>query len=192
LISTDAFIRASKLEGSQCFSINLKVNEASRRFSTPESEPIADLKGIPVKYHDFTDIFSKQKANKLTPHRPYYLKININEGTYLLLGLIYLLSHSELSTVHEFLDEHLSIGFIRPTKSLYRPILFIKKKDGSLKLCVDFHGLNAITQKDKYPLPLITGLLGALLAACIYTKIDLKHAYHLVGIAEGNKWKTAF
>jgi hypothetical protein len=71
---------------------------------TPESEPIADLEGIPAKYHDFTDIFSKQKANKLTPHRPYDLKININGGIYPPLGPIYPLSQLELPTVHEFLD----------------------------------------------------------------------------------------
>jgi hypothetical protein len=57
---------------------------------------------------------------------------------------------------------------------------------------MDFRGLNAITRKDKYPLPLITDLLDAPRAARIYTKIDLKHAYHLVCIAEGNEWKTAF
>jgi hypothetical protein len=57
---------------------------------------------------------------------------------------------------------------------------------------MDFRGLNAITRKDKYPLPLITDLLDAPRAAQIYTKIDLKHAYHLVRIATGDEWKTAF
>jgi hypothetical protein len=128
-----------------------------------------------VKYHDFVDVFSKQKANKLAPHRPYDLKIDIDKGTHPPLGPIYPLSQPELSAIHEFLDEHLYIGFIRPTKSLYgAPVFFIKKKDGSLKLCMDFHGLNAITQKDKYPLPLITDLLDAPHAAHIYTNIDLK------------------
>jgi hypothetical protein len=72
------------------------------------------------------------------------------------------------------------------------PILFIKKKDGSLRLCVDFRDLNPITQKDKYPLPLVTDLLDAPRKAQIYTKIDLKHAYHLVQISEGDEWKTVF
>jgi hypothetical protein len=152
-----------------------------------------DLEGVPAKYHDFADVFSKQKANKLAPHRSYDLKIDIDKGTYPPLVPIYPLSQSELSAVREFLDEHLSIGFIRPTKSLYgAPVLFVKKKDSSLRLCVDFRGLNAITRKDKYPLPLITDLLDAPHTARIYTKIDLKHAYHLVRIAEGDEWKTAF
>jgi hypothetical protein len=99
-----------------------------------------------VKYHDFADVFSKQKANKLAPHRHYDLKIDIDKGTHPPLGLIYTLSQSELSAVREFLDEHSSIRFIRPTKSPYgAPVLFIKKKDGSLRLCMDFCGLNAIT-----------------------------------------------
>jgi hypothetical protein len=116
-----------------------------------------------VKYHYFTDIFSKRKVDKLAPHRPYNLKIDIEEGMNPLLGPIYPLSQSELVAVHEFSDKHLSIGSIRPTKSPYRaPVLFIKKKDSSLRLCVDFHSLNVITWKDKYPLLLITDLLEAL------------------------------
>jgi hypothetical protein len=70
--------------------------------------------------------------------------------------------------------------------------LFVKKKDGSLCLCVDFCGLNWISKKDCYPLLLISDLLDAPQKARLYTKINLRHAYHLVRIAEGNKWKTAF
>ena len=77
--------------------------------------------------------------------------------------------------------------------SPYRaPVLFIKKKDGSLQLCVDFRRLNKITKKNWYPLPLISDLLDFLCKARIYTKINLQHVYHLVCIAEGDKWKTAF
>src|SRR3979490_2210046 len=84
-------------------------------------------------------------------------------------------------------------GFIHPSHSSHgAPVLFVRKKDSSLQLCVDFRGLNRITKKDRYPLPLITDLLDAPKKARIYTKIDLRHAYHLVRIAEGDKWKTAF
>ncbi len=80
-----------------------------------------------------------------------------------------------------------------PNKSLWGPlVLFIKKKDGSLQLCVDFHALNKVMEKDCYPLPLIADLLDSPGPARIYSKIDLKHAYHLVHIAEGDKPKTAF
>ena len=72
------------------------------------------------------------------------------------------------------------------------PILFVKKKDGSLRLCVNFHVLNKVTKKDCYPLPLISDLLDAPRKAWIYSKIDLCHTYHLVRIAEGDEWKTTF
>ena len=93
----------------------------------------------------------------------------------------------------EFLDENLCISFIHPSKSAHGvPILFVKKKDGSLCLCVNFCSLNHITKKDCYLLPLISDLLDAPGRARIYMKIDLRHAYHLVQIADGNEEKTTF
>ena len=72
------------------------------------------------------------------------------------------------------------------------PVLFVRKKDSSLRLCIDFRGLNKITKKDHYPLPHISDLLDAPSQARIYSKLDLRHAYHLVCIAEGDEWKTSF
>ena len=66
------------------------------------------------------------------------------------------------------------------------------KKDGGLRLCVDYRGLNAITVKNRHPLPLITETLDRLCGAAIFTKIDLKDAYHRIRIASGDEWKTAF
>jgi len=100
---------------------------------------------------------------------------------------------SEMSALCEFLDENLRNGFVRPSNSSHgAPILFVKKKDGSLHLCVDFQGLNKISKKDRYPLPLISNLLDSPGKVRIYTKIDLRHTYHLVRIWEGDKWKTTF
>jgi len=85
------------------------------------------------------------------------------------------------------------MGFIQPTSSLHSiSILFVKKKDGSLHLCVNFHGLNRISKKDCYPLSLISDLLDSPRKAWVYSKIDFCHAYHLVCIADGDEWKTAF
>ena len=85
------------------------------------------------------------------------------------------------------------MGFIRPTLSLHGAlVLFIKKKDGSLCLCVDFRGLNHISKKDCYPLLLISNLLDSPCKAQVYSKIDLCHAYHLVRISNSDEWKTAF
>ena len=100
------------------------------------------------------------------------------------------LSPSELETLREFIDENLRNGFIRTTSSLHgAPVLFIFNNNGSLRLCVDYRGLqvNRISKKDWYPLPLISDLLAMAGKARIYTTLDLRHAYHLVRIAEGGK-----
>ena len=85
------------------------------------------------------------------------------------------------------------MGFIQPTLSLHSiPVLFVKKKDGSLCLCIDFHSLNCISKKDCYLLLLISDLLDLSYKDWVYSKIDLHHAYHLVHIAAGDEWKTVF
>src|SRR5882672_5763041 len=93
---------------------------------------------------------------------PYYLKITLDESTTPPYGPIYSLSQEELAALRKFIDKNLTTGFIRPSCSPHRaPVLFIRKKDGSLRLCVDFRGLNRISKKDRYPLPLISDLLDA-------------------------------
>ncbi len=152
-----------------------------------------DMTDVPAEYHDFADVFSDPLSEKLPEHRPYNLKINIEEETSPPLGPIYSLSESELKALSEFLDDNLCSRFITPSCSPHStPVLFVKKKTGELCLCVDFHSLNKISKKDRYPLPLISDLLDFMHSAHIYTKLDLQHAYHLVHIAEGDKWKTAF
>jgi hypothetical protein len=169
----------------------MSLSSLSARAATIDTK--ADLNGVPEEYHDFADVFSKSKADTLAPHRPIDLKIELEEGVQPPPGRMYSLSQSELRTLREFIDEHLALGFIRSSKSPHAaPVLFVKKKDGSLRLCVDFRGLNKITKKDRYPLPLVSDLLDSPGKARLYTKIDLRHAYHLVRITEGDEWKTAF
>src|SRR5258708_35918264 len=156
------------------------------------AQPEDTLSGVPQEYHEFCDVFSGEKANVLAPHWPYNLKINLEEGVKLFHGPIYSLLPPELTVLREFLEENVRNGFIQPSKSPWgSPVLFVKKKDGSLCLCVDFHALNRVTEKDRYPLPLIPDLLNSPGPARIYSKIDLKHAYHLVWIAEGDEPRTA-
>ena len=93
----------------------------------------------------------------------------------------------------EYLDDMSGKGFIRPSNSLAgAPILFAKKKDGSLRLCVDYRGLNAITRKNRYPLPLVGDLLDRLRSAKFFTKIDLHAGYNNIRILPGHEWKTMF
>ncbi len=121
------------------------------------------------------------------------MAIDLQLGTEPLYGLIYPLSQTELAALREFLEENLKKGFIRESKSLASaPILFAPKKDSSLRLCVDYRGLNTIIIKNRYPLPLITEIMDRVTRAQYFSKIDLKDAYYRLRIKAGNEWKTAF
>src|SRR5690606_37134238 len=110
-----------------------------------------------------------------------------------LFGPLYSLSQNELKALREWLDENLSKEFIRASSSpAGAPILFVKKKEGSLRLCVNYRALNEGTIKDRYPLPLVKDMLNQLSQAKIYTTLDIRGAYNLVRMAEGEEWKTAF
>jgi hypothetical protein len=99
----------------------------------------------------------------------------------------------ELRALCKQLDKDLAQGFIEPSTSpAAAPILFIKKKNGELRMCVDYRGLNAITIKNRYSLPLTTELLDRLRRARYFTQLDLQTAYNLVCIMRGEEWKTAF
>ena len=152
-----------------------------------------DLSNVLSEYHEFANVFSKTKAEVLTPHHPYDLKINLEEGAQPLVGPMHSLSASEQEALKVFTEENLNMGFIRPTSSSYgTPVLFVKKKDGSLYLCINFCNLNRISKKDCYPLLLVSDLLDSPRKAWVYSKIDLCHAYHLVCIANSDEWNTAF
>ena len=149
---------------------------------------------IPDEYSDFTDVFSEEKALVL-PERTELNEhaINLEDGKQPPYGPIYSLGPVELETLKTYIETHLKTGFIRPSKSpAGAPILFDKKPDGSLRLCVDYQGLNNLTIKNRYPLPLIGELFDRLGQAKRFTQLDLTSAYHRMKIKEGDEWKTAF
>jgi hypothetical protein len=171
----------------QAFAIH--VNPANNK--NPQLEP--KLVKLLKKYKDFADVFEKNKANQLPEHRPYDYPIDLEEGQSPPFGPIYGLSELELQALRDYLTKNLAKGFIWHSKSLAgAPILFVKKKDDSLRLCVDYRGLNKITKKNRYPLPLISSLLDRLCTGKIFTKIDLRGAYNLLRIHLGDEWKITF
>ena len=175
-INATAFTCLSKMDNTQVYQLFLSDKSAP-------DDALVNMTGVPLDYHDFTNVFSKTCACMLAPYQPYDLKIELEEGTSPPFGPIYSLSQSELKSLWELLDEHLAMDFIHLSRSPGRAlVLFACKKDGLLQLCVDFHGLNKITKKDHYPLPHITDLLNSPCKAKIYLKIDLQHTYHLVRI----------
>ncbi|CEP16232.1 hypothetical protein [Parasitella parasitica] len=151
------------------------------------------FKKLPAKYHDFKDVFSKIEADKLPPHRPYDHKIPLKPNTEVPFGPIYNLSKIELQTLYDYIQENLKKGFIvRSDSPAGAPVLFVKKKDGSLRMCVDYRGLNKITIPNRCPLPLISETLDRLYNATCYTKLDMRGAYNLVRIFSEDEWKTAW
>jgi len=191
IYNTTAFLHISKLLGFHNFKLCLCSSDIQAN-STKLAET-SDLSNVLSEYYEFANIFSKTKAETLSPHHPYDLKINLEEGAQPPVGLIYSLSASEQETLKEFIEKNLNTGFIQPTSSPHSaPVLFVKKKDGLLCLCVDFCGLNRISKKDRYSLLLISDLLDSPRKVQIYSKIDLCHAYHLVHIANSDEWKTSF
>ena len=126
---------------------------------------------LPSKYEYFGDVFEKNNVDRLLKHRPYNCLIDLQEGVSPPFGPIYGLLEPELQTLQTYLDENLKRGFIQPSKSPTRaPILFVKKKYGSLRLCVDYRGLNKIIVLNHYLLPLILELLDRLRTGRIFSK----------------------
>ncbi len=108
-------------------------------------------------------------------------------------GPIYAFSPVELETLKAYIETHLKTGFIRPFKSpAGAPILFDKKPDGSLRLCVNYRGLNNLTIKNRYPLSLIGEALDWLGRTKRFTQLDLTSVYYRMRIWEGDEWETAF
>ena len=145
---------------------------------------------VSAKYSDFADVFSPDLASELPEH------IGINDHAIKLVdgcqqppyGPIYSLGPVELKTLKAYIETNLANGFIRPSKSpVGAPILFDRKSDGSLRLCVDYRGLNNLMIKNWYPLPLIGELLDRLGRAKQFTQLDLTSAYHQMRIREGNE-----
>ncbi|KAJ1037228.1 hypothetical protein NDA10_006024 [Ustilago hordei] len=158
-----------------------------------EVDKVVMAADIPKPYQHLRDVFDEVEADKLPHHTEHDLHLELIEGGKPPQGPLYLKGPKEMSKLRRYLDENLEKGFIRPSKSLARsPVLFIPKKDGGLRLCVDCRGLNEITVKNRAPLPLIEEQLFLLRKARIYTKLDLRAAYNLIQIAKGDEWKTAF
>jgi len=164
---------------------------ASQEMGAPEPDP--DLSSISPEYHEFADLFSKKEANKLPAYRSYDHTISLEPGKAPPFGPIYKLSPAELEVVRTYITENLRKGFIRHSQSPYgAPIVFAKKADGTLQLCVDYWGLNKITSKNRYPLPLIGELLEPISEAKYFTKFDVRDGYNWLRIASREEWKTTF
>ena len=149
---------------------------------------------IPPEYLDLKKVFSKREADLLPQQRPYDCPIELkDENSTPPFSKIYNLTEPEIKILEKYINDNKEKGFIRDSKSPAAAAIFFRdKKDGGKRPCVDYRGLNEMTKKNRYPIPLIDDLLDRLNGAKYFTKIDLRGAYNLVRIREGDEWKTAF
>ncbi|GBG83189.1 hypothetical protein CBR_g36805 [Chara braunii] len=128
-----------------------------------------------------------------TVPRPIQQRIEIEPGSRTPKGTVYRMSPRELEELHKQLDELLEKGWIRPSSSPFgAPVLFVPKKEGELRMCIDYRGLNAITVKNVEPLPRIDDLLDRVQGCKYFSKIDLKSGYHQIEVHPDDQCKTAF
>jgi hypothetical protein len=148
---------------------------------------------VPEEYHDYLHVFEGKENPGMPLHRHHDHRILLLEGKVPPFEPLRALDEGRRQALREYLETSLEQGWIRSSTSpAGAPIHFVKTKDGSLRLCVDYRGLNAMTMKDRIPLRLIGEALDRLANAKIYTKLDVKDAYHNLRIAKGDEWKTAF
>ena len=159
----------------------INVVKDTRFTSNPSPTPTAtaepDWSKLPAEYQEYKAAF-KATTTTLPQHGPHDLKIDLEDGKTPPFGPLYNLSEVELKLVHDYIEDMMSRELIRPsTASCGAPILFARKKDGSLRLCVDYRRLNNMTKKNVYPLPLISELIDKVGKSKIFSKFDMKDAY---------------
>ncbi|XP_042444069.1 uncharacterized protein LOC122029195 [Zingiber officinale] len=156
-----------------------------------DTDALPRLSDVPI-VREFSDVFSDELPG-LPPKRQVEFTIEFVPGTAPVSKTPYRMAPKELEELKVQLQELLDRGFIRPSVSLWgAPVLFVKKKDGSLRLCIDYRQLNTVTIKNKYPLPRIEDLFDQLKDTCVYSKIDLRSGYHQLRVGDADIPKTAF
>jgi len=142
---------------------------------------------------EFSDVFPTELPNELPPERSVDHSIDLFPGSEPPFKATYRLSYPEMDELKKQLAELSTKGFIRPSTSPFgAPVLFVHKKEGTLRLCVDYRALNKITIKNRYPLPRIEELMDRLCGAKYFSKIDLYSGYHQIRIKDTDIHKTAF
>uniref|UniRef100_A0A4W5NN01 ribonuclease H n=1 Tax=Hucho hucho TaxID=62062 RepID=A0A4W5NN01_9TELE len=158
-----------------CHSHCLQAAQPSSSRLPQDVSKTVDVSAIPTEYHDLLEVFSKARATSLPPHRPYDCAIDLLPGTTPPRGRLYSLSVWPLGPTS-----------VSPAGAGF----FFVEKDKTLRPCIDYRGLNDITVKNHYPY--LSSVFEPLRWATIFSKLDLRNAYHLVRMHEEDEWKTAF
>ncbi|PKA51095.1 RNA-directed DNA polymerase like [Apostasia shenzhenica] len=150
-----------------------------------------EVQNVPV-INEYSDVFPENLSG-LLPNREIEFAIDLILGTEPISKAPYRMVVSELRELKTQLHELLDKGYIRPSVFPWgAPVLFVKKKDGTLRICIDYRELNRVTIKNKYPLPHINDLFDQLDGASVFSKIDLRNGYYQLKIKNKNIPKTTF
>ncbi len=169
-----------------CLQNCLRGMPVKRRSETSLKDP------LPSEYQDLAEAFSKVKASHLPPHRASDCAIDLLPGSQPPKGRVFPLSQPEAEAMNHTLRRNSPWVSSVPPRHPHRQGSSVKKKDGGLRPCIDYRSLNDITSTFRYPLPLVPAALEQLRRARYFTKLDLRCAYNLIHIREGDEWKTAF
>ena len=172
----------------QCYVATMKTLEGEE--AKTDEPPVPD--NVQKVLDEYKDIMPSELPKKLPPRREVDHEIELEPGAKPPAMAPYRMAPPELEELRRQLKELLDAGYIQPSKAPYgAPVLFQKKKDGSLRLCIDYRALNKITIKNRYPIPLIADLFDQLGKARWFSKIDLRSGYYQVRIKQGDEAKTA-
>jgi hypothetical protein len=181
LLETDVWIHKMNI------ATELAIEENNKKTDKTDKEL------VPTEYHDYLDIFSKEKAHWFPESRSWDHKMKMKEGYEPKLFKNYNLTLVEQLKLDKFLKKNLDKGYIRPSQSpMASPFFFVSKKDGKLWPCQDYQYLNDWTIKNSYPLPLISEIMDKLKGTKYFTKLDVHWGYNNIQIRKGDKWKAAF
>ena len=193
-----AFIRGAlftylaKQKDVEIFAISMKNIKYQLKKATKTPTDLKTM--VPEKYHKFLDVFSKEASDILSEHSKYDYKIRFLEG-YKDHGnsLLRAMSEPKLQFVKKFVREHLKKGFIKANSAFYlSPIMLAVKPGGGVRFSVDYRRLNELTVKDAYLIPLIEETLAQLKNAKVFTKIDIRQAFHKLQMAADSEDYTTF
>ena len=199
--------KKAKQEGTQLFAMSMhEVNQelaVSQQIATEVLELTnielsqanqEDLRSkLPPEYHDFLDVFDRAKANKLPPHRSSDHKIELLSEAKPPQSRAYKMSPYKLAKVKEYLNKNLAKGYITPSKAAYSsPVLCALKANGDLRFCVDYRKLNALTKRNRYPLPLIEEVIGKLRGCKHLTRLDIIAAFNKIRMDSESEELTTF
>ncbi|GJV32416.1 putative reverse transcriptase domain-containing protein [Tanacetum coccineum] len=173
------------LQGCHVFLAHITIKE------TGDKSKKKQLQDVPI-VKKFPEVFPEDLPG-LPPTRQVEFHIDLVPGAAPVARAPYRLAPSEMKELADQLQELSDKGFIRPSSSPWgAPVLFVKKKDGSLRMCIDYRELNKLTVKNRYPLPRIDDLFDQLQGSSVYSKIDLRSGYHQLRVREEDISKTAF